>query len=72
MAKKKAQVHQTRLAVAALAACIIEALGEEDENMRVRFERALERAYAHLRDSTADNLGAMETLSWTKEILRKL
>jgi ABC-type Zn uptake system ZnuABC Zn-binding protein ZnuA len=72
MAPKQDALNQTRLALAALAACIAQALGEQDAAFQARFEKNLEKAYASLRDGVAENAGAMETLTWTREFLREL
>ena len=60
---------QTRLALAALAACIVQTLGEQDKSFPKRFEANLERIYAHLREFEMEHLGAAETLRLAKEIL---
>jgi hypothetical protein len=64
-------LDQTRLALAALTACIARTLGELDADLGSTFENYLERAYAHLRESP-DALGALETLAWTRDLVKKL
>jgi len=63
---------QSRLALAALTACIVQALHEPQGDLRTRFVQLLERAYHKMRDHAVDNSKAMETLHWTKQILREL
>lgn len=64
---------QTRLAIASLAACTAVALGESQESFLPRFEEAMKEVWHHLRDeSTVANVGAMETLKWTHELIQVL
>ncbi len=72
MTAKQNGPDQTRLAIATLAACIVQALGERDESFRPRLEDALEKACVMLDESESDNFGAMETLRWTKDCLASL
>ena len=69
---KSSPIDQTRLAVAALTACIVQAIGEQDEGFRARFDRNLEKAYKDIRDMELSHIGALETLKWTSEFLQKL
>lgn len=61
---------QTRLALATLVACTVRTLDEAGVISRSRFEHFLSQAYSELRDKEADNLVALETLSWTREALK--
>ncbi|MGK2941005.1 MAG: hypothetical protein ACSLFJ_04925 [Immundisolibacter sp.] len=70
MADQEEHPNQTRLALAALAACIAKTLGESDLSFVPRLEKHLEAAYYSFRDTTPVNIGVMETLNWTREILR--
>lgn len=70
MADNKEHLDQTRLALAALAACIAQTLGEQDSTFVPRLNAHLENIYLQLRDSEADNLGAIETIGWVREFLR--
>ena len=64
---------QTRLALAALAACFAVSLDESSESFLTRFEVALKDLNHHIGDtSTIDNSGALETLRWTNEFVREL
>jgi hypothetical protein len=62
-------LDQTRLAMAALAACIVRTLDEGDGAVLTRFEGFLQQAYNRLRDPPADHKVAAETLRLTKEFL---
>lgn len=63
-------VDQGRLALATLAACFVKTFSESDAQFADRFETHLGEAYNQLRDMSAANTGAMETLVWTREMLR--
>ena len=65
-------IDQTRLALAALTACIVQALDEPEGGVRRAFEANLEKAYAHLREGAVDHIGAMETLGWTRDFLKEI
>jgi len=69
---KSNPIDQTRLAVAALAACFIKALSEGDRALAARFEENLEKVYKDIRGNELSHLGALETLNWTREFLKKL
>ncbi|WP_293339589.1 hypothetical protein [Parvibaculum sp.] len=61
---------QTGLALAALAACIVQTLGERDATFQKDFEARLADAYSRLRDSGGDHLGAIEILANVREFLK--
>lgn len=63
-------VDQTRLALATLAACLVKTLNETDPSFAARFEAHLGDSYHYFRDTGAPNDGVMETLKWTREIIR--
>jgi hypothetical protein len=65
-------LDQTRLALAALTACIARTLGVLDGDFPRVFERHLEEAYAQLREMPGGNAGALETLAWTRDLVKKL
>jgi hypothetical protein len=65
-------IDQTRLAVAALAACLVDALGESEPAFQAKFEANLEHAYDNIREMEGSNVGAMEILHWTREFLKEL
>ena len=65
------EVDQTRLLIATVVACGMLAL-EDDDSFKVRFEAKLEKAYNHLRDMERVHTGTLETLQWTKELIRDL
>ena len=62
---------QTRLGLAALAACIVQTLDESDPGFQDRFQENLARAYDKLRDAEPDWTGSMEMLAWTRDLLKK-
>lgn len=63
------EAFQTRLAVAALVACIVRTLGERDEYFQRRFEQHLQTIYGDVRGD-GENVGAMETLSLVPKFLK--
>lgn len=71
MSSKEENPNQTRLALATLTACIAKTFGESDSTFLIRLEKHLEDAYYYFRDTTPVNIGVMETLTWTREIIRQ-
>ena len=69
---KSTSTDQTRLALAALTACLVKALGERDPALVAKFEANLERAYSNIREMEARHIGALEILHWTREFLKEL
>jgi hypothetical protein len=69
--QNKPEMDQTRLALAALAASIVSALGEHLPTFRQAFDKELEKRYYALRDADVIHVGAMETLKWTRDFLRE-
>ena len=71
-------IDQTRLAMAALSACLVDALGESEPAFQARVEANLEEAnlehvYNIIRDMEgSSNVAAMEILHWTREFLKEL
>jgi len=65
-------IDQTRLAMAALSACLVDALGESEPAFQARFKENLEHAYNNIRDMEGSNVAAMEILHWTREFLKEL
>jgi hypothetical protein len=63
---------QTRLAVAALTACIVHALNQQDKTFQARFEQNLTRVYKNIREMELSHIGTMETLTWTRKFLNEL
>lgn len=63
-------VDQGRLALATLAACFVKTFSESDAHFAERFDKHLREAYEQLREMPASNVGAMETLKWTSEMIR--
>lgn len=64
-------VDQTRLAIAALTACIAQTLNESDESFVQRFSENLDKMYRPIRDVELDHKDGLETLSWTMDLLNK-
>ena len=67
---KENHIDQTRLLIATVVACGVLAL--QDDGFKERFEAKLQKAYDHLRDMEAIHTGTLETLKWTKELIREL
>jgi hypothetical protein len=61
---------QSRLAVAALFAALVEALDEKSEGLALSFTRHLDATRAKLSEESVKNREAMETLALTKTLLR--
>lgn len=70
--KITADTAQTRLAIAALAACLVRSLGESNPGLQSRFEALLEKAYHNLQGASVAHTGAMETLTWTRQFLKEI
>jgi hypothetical protein len=60
---------QTRLALAALAACFAQTLGEQDSTFVPRLRENLEKTHYKLRNCGTETLGAIETILNLKELL---
>src|SRR3982074_1078508 len=58
--------------MAALSACLVDALGESEPAFQARFKENLEHAYNNIRDMEGSNVAAMEILHWTREFLKEL
>jgi hypothetical protein len=58
--------------VAALTACLVKALGEQDPALQAKFAANLEKAYNNIREMEARHIGALEILHWTREFLKEL
>lgn len=64
---------QTRLALAALAACLAVSQDESSGSALPKFEAALKDLYHHIGDtSQVDNSGVQETLRWTNQFVQVL
>lgn len=63
---------QTRLAMAALAACIVQILRRSAPDARPTADEVLQRAYEVLRDSPLAGKEVLETLGWMAEFLKEL
>jgi hypothetical protein len=61
--------NQTSLALAALTACIVRTLGEQDATFLPRFLKHTEDIYYEIRDSGVDHLPVLETLRNVQELL---
>ena len=68
----KADPDQTRLALAAVAACIVRTLDESIPGFRPTFERHLDEIYRQIRESGGDTLGALETLAQVRHFVKEL
>lgn len=64
-------LHQAKLAAAALAACIVQTLNESDPTFEGRFLDRLGREYEKYRDnSDADPVHVLDVIHWTGELLK--
>lgn len=64
------RLFQSKKAVAILATCIVQTIGETDHTFPQRFQNRLRQAYLHLRDDSQDTASEeMELLQWTMEYL---
>ena len=71
MAGQADNLHQAKLAVSTLAACIVQALNESDPSFEARFLDRLRREYEKYRNnSDADPVHVLEVLHWTGELLK--
>jgi hypothetical protein len=68
----KNPIDQTNLALAAVTACIVQALDEPQAGVRSRLEKNLEKMYYSLRDGPVDNSECLATLKWTADLLKVL
>lgn len=72
VSEKENPIDQTRLAIAALTACLVKALEEMQPGVQARFEDNVDNAYRSIRSATVAHVGAMETLTWVRDYLKKL
>ena len=64
---------QTRLAIAALAACFAVSHAEQSESFLPAFEDALKNMFHHIRNTTLiDNSEVEQTLRWTNDFVQTL
>jgi len=64
-------LHQSKLAAAILAACIVQTLNESDPTFEPRFSARLRREYEKYRNnSDADPVHVLEVIHWTRELLK--
>lgn len=71
MALQSDGLNQTTLAMSALFACLAKAMSEHGSIVLSDFQKNLEEAYNEVREGP-DNIGAMEALKWTNEILKTI
>lgn len=63
-------LRQAKIAMASLAACIVETMNDKDATFRERFLERLDRVYENYRgNSDADPLHVLEVIHWTRELL---
>lgn len=65
-------LDQTNLALAALFAALVQILREGEGDVRQSALDALDRIYLHLRNLPTSAIGAMSTVQWARELIRKL
>ncbi len=61
---------QTRLALAAITAALVQTLSERDKSFASLFVKKLERLYRNMEDYDTHPIGAMEALRWAKELIQ--
>ncbi|WIJ23937.1 hypothetical protein [Devosia sp. RR2S18] len=67
---KRSDLHETKLGVAVLATCIIEAADETDPGFKERVLHKMGVVYQKLRDQSDGNqIEQMELLDWTRSLL---
>lgn len=64
----KTDIDQTKAAMAAVAACIVQTLHESDPSFLERFEPRLEEWYRAMQERGESH--GMETLSWVRDAIR--
>jgi hypothetical protein len=71
MAGQTDDLHQAKLAAAALDACIVQTLNESDPTFEPRFLDRLGREYEKYRNnSDADPVHVLDAIHWTGELLK--
>jgi len=63
---------QTRMAMAALFAALIEVLREQDKSAPSKADEALRRLYEKIKHWESDPIHVLETLKWAGEMVREL
>jgi hypothetical protein len=71
MADQTNDLGPLKTATAALAACIVQTLNESDPTFQERFLSNLGKVYGELRDAPHGQRDLLETLSWTREMLKR-
>lgn len=63
---------QTRMALAALVAALVQTLASRDESVLERFSANVEKLYRAMENWKSDPIQAMETLRWTHSLLGEM
>jgi hypothetical protein len=63
---------QTRLAMAALTAALVAALGERDESLASSFEKNIDFLYRKMRGTEGEPTEAINVLRWVREFSSEL
>jgi hypothetical protein len=71
MAIPKNDLNQLKLAIAYLAASVVQTLNESDPSFQTRFSETLSKAYYTLRDQ-GGTVAGLELLAWTKELKKEI
>jgi len=64
-------LDQSRLGMAALAACFARTLSEQDSTFEPRLKKQIEQLSSRLQDSEEDYAGVLETLHWFEALLKE-
>ena len=67
---KHSEDAETRMAIAALMAALVNALSEESPGLAKRFCKNLEETYNSVRDYESQPTGVIETLKWTSDFIK--
>lgn len=68
---KENTLNQTHLLLAALSASFANALEKHNPGFKDDFLKEIESKYNEIREMEVSHIGAMETLTWTKEFLKE-
>jgi hypothetical protein len=68
---QKGDLNPLKTATAVLATCIVQTLNESDPTFRERFLLNLGKLYGEFRSAPHGQPDLLETLSWTREFLKR-
>ncbi len=65
-------IDKTKMAIAALTACLVKTISVQDAAFEERFKENLSIIYKEIREHGPSHNEVLEALSWTADYLRKL